>query len=141
MRRDDGSVLIHAIGGVLLVLTVTLVLADTSSLFMRRTALMMIADDAAIAAAGAIDVEAIYEGGVGTSLPLDPALARALAQQAVDASSDSRLSDVRLDEVEVTGDIATVLVSARVPAPLSGITGDRTVRLRVAASAGTPTRF
>ena len=141
MRRDDGSVLVYAIGGVLLVLAVTLVLADTSSLFMRRAALMAIADNAALAAASAIDVDAIYADGVGASLSLDPALATGLARNAVDASSDARLTDIRLDDIEVQGDVATVIVSARIPAPLSGITGSRTVRIRAAASASNPTRL
>jgi len=64
-RADDdrGTVMVLALGGMLLALTVALVLADASSLFMRRTALMAVADEAAIAAASAIDVAALYEQG------------------------------------------------------------------------------
>lgn len=133
--------LVYALAGALLVLAVALVLADTSSLFMRRTALMMVADDAALAAAGAIDVRDIYANGVGDLLQLDPVLARARALAAVDGSTDARLRDVRLDSVSVTGGVAEVVVSAAVPAPLSGITGQRTMRIRVRASASTPTRY
>ncbi len=140
MTRDEGSVLIYALGGVLLVLAVVLVLADTSSLFMRRAALLTVADGAAVAAANAVDLPAIYETGVTDVLALDPDQARSLAQASVDAVDDARLADVRLDSVEVTQDGVTVLVSAAVPAPLSGITGSRAVRIRARASAALPTR-
>lgn len=141
MRRDDGTVLVYALAGALLVLAVILVLADTSSLFMRRSALMMVADNAAIAAANAIDVPSIYDTGVGGGLSLDPEQAAALAQAAVDAVDDARLADVRLDAVEVASGVVTVLVSAALPSPLSAISGDRGLRMRARASAGTLTRL
>ena len=47
----------------------------------------------------------------------------------------------RLDEVVVTGSAVRVIVSARVPAPLGRITGERTIRMRAAAAAMTPTRL
>lgn len=141
LQAEEGTVLAYAIAGVVLVVAVALALADTSSLFMRRAALMMVADDAAIAAANAIDVEAIYAQGVGAVLALDPVRARALARQSVEATQDARLRDVRLDAVTVSGSEVEVLVSAAVPSPISGITGDRQLRIRVRASASTPTRF
>lgn len=141
LNSDHGTVLAFATAGVLLVVALVLVLADTSSLFMRRAALMMVADDAAIAAANAIDIDAIYTQGVGDVLALDPVRARALAQQSVEAAQDSRLSVVRLDAVEVSGDVVEVVVSAAVPSALGGITGERHVRIRVRAGASTPTRF
>lgn len=139
--HDDGTVLVMAVGGVLLVLAVVLVLADASSLFMRRTALMTVADNAALAAANAIDVDAIYASGVGSQLQLDPAQARTFAQDAVASADDPRLQDVQLDSIDVAGSVATVVVSARVSAPLSDISGTRSLRLRARASASTPTRF
>lgn len=141
LGADDGTVLGYAIAGLLLVVAVALVLADTSSLFMRRTALMMVADDAAIAAANAIDIEAIYTQGVGATMALDPVAARALAQASVASSQDARLPDVRLDALTVTGSSVEVVVSAAVPAPIGGTTGDRALRIRARASASTPTRF
>lgn len=141
LRRDEGTVLVYALGGVLLVLSVVLVLADTSSLFMRRAALMTVADDAAIAAANAIDVNAIYANGVGDSLGLDPALARAYAQAAVDGTQDARLSDVRLDAITVYAGAVEVRLSAAVPSPIGDIVGNRRLRIRASATAMTPTRF
>jgi hypothetical protein len=134
-------VMVYALGGVLLVLSVILVLSDTSSLFMQRAALMMVADDAAIAAANAIDVGSIYAQGVGDVLTLDPVLAQELAAQSVSGAQDARLDDIRLDAVTVSGDSVEVLVSAAVPSAIGGIVGNRTVRIRARANASTPTRF
>lgn len=126
---------------VALVIAVTLVMSDVASLFMRRNALMMVADDAAIAAANAIDVDAIYTGGVDVMLRLDPIVAQQLAQASIAQLSDERLRDVRLDAVTVDRDTVEVVLSAAVPSPLSGITGNRSLRIYVRASAVTPTRF
>ena len=142
MRRgEEGSVLVFALGGVLLVLLATLVLADTSSLYMRRSALLMVADNAAMAAATAVNVDAIYADGVGASLALDPTVAHALAQASVQQVDDARLRDVRLDAAVVEGDRVTVTVSAAVPSAFSGIPGGRNLRIRARASASTPTRL
>ena len=141
VRADHGTVMVYALGGVLLVLSVILVLSDTSSLFMQRAALMMVADDAAIAAANAIDVGAIYAQGVGDVLILDPVLAQEFAAQSVSGAQDARLEDIHLDAVTVSGDSVEVLVSAAVPSAIGGIVGNRTVRIRARANASTPTRF
>lgn len=138
---ERGTVLVLAMAGVALVIAVALVMLDVSSLFMRRNALMMVADDAAIAAANAIDVDAIYAGGVGVMLRLDPIVARQLAQASIARLSDERLRDVRVDAVYVDQDTVEVVLSAAVPSPLSGITGNRSLRIHVRASAVTPTRF
>lgn len=139
--REDGTVLTLALGGVLLVLVVVLTLADASSLFMRRMALGTVADNAAIAAANAVDVEALYERGIGSTLALDPLTAAQLARASIAQASDPQLADVRLDDVRVDGDGVTVVVSAAVPTPLGPITGDRDVRIRASASAILPTRL
>lgn len=140
LRGDRGTVLVFALGGMLLALAVALVLADTSSLLMRRTALMMVADEAAIAAASAVDVAAIYEQGVGDGLAIDPQLAVQRARASVASAQDDRLIDVRLDAVDVWDGVVEVRVSAAVPAPLGGVTGDRSMRIRARATASTPVR-
>ncbi|MHB0928342.1 MAG: pilus assembly protein TadG-related protein [Candidatus Nanopelagicales bacterium] len=141
MRRDEGTVLITALGGVLLVLLVTLVLADTSNLFMRRSALLTVADTAALAAANAVDLAAVYSGGVDDVLRLDPQAARNLAQAAVDGVDDARLTDVRLEAVDVNLTTVEVTVSAAVPALISGFVTDDSLRIRASAAAAMPTRL
>ena len=141
MRRDDGTVLIQAIGGVLLALVVTVTMFDLGSLFMSRTALMSVANDVALQASTAVDIDALYAAPIGTELALDANLASQRAVVATANVSDTRLHDIRLDDVAVSGDAVRVVVSAAVPNPLGPITGNRTMRLRAAAAASTPTRF
>lgn len=141
MKRDDGTVLVQAIGGVLLVLVVTMTCFDVGAIFNARTALHTAASDVALRAATAIDVDALYASPIGATLDLNPELATRKAMTAAMDVSDPRLTDVRLDDVDIAGDEVRVVLSAAVPHPLGPIVGDRTLRIRAAAAAGTPTRF
>lgn len=141
MTRDDGTVLVQAIGGVLLALLVAITCFDVGAIFNARTALHTAANDVALRAATAIDVEALYAAPIGATLALDPELATGRAMTAAMDVADPRLTDVRLDDVEVVGDAVRVVLSAAVPHPLGPIVGERTFRIRAAAAAGTPTRF
>ena len=141
MSRDEGSVLIQAIGGVLLAVVITITMFDVGNIAIRRTALMTVANDVALKAATAIDVNALYNGSIGAELPLDPIVAVDRANLAVMQLQDPQLPDLRLDDVVVQGSAVRVVVSARVPAPLGTITGNRTIRMRAAAEVATPTRF
>ena len=124
VRRDDGTVLVLALGGTLLVIATVLALADASALRMRRTLLVMVADDAALAAARA--------GG-------DPVLAEERARQMVAMDDDPRLADVRVDAVAVGADGAHVTLSAALPPPIGALLTPAGVRLRAAAYARPPT--
>lgn len=141
MRHDEGSVLIQAIGGVLLTIVVTVTLFDVGNIAMQRTALSTVATDVALQAATAIDVDALYRDGVGASLMLDPLLAQSRARLALRQFDTSQFAGLRLDDIVVDGGDVRVVVSAEVPAPLGPITGRRTMRMRAAAAVGTPTRF
>ena len=141
MKRDDGTVLVQAIGGLLLAALVSVAMLDLGSLHLTRTALSTIATDAALAASTAIDVDALYEQGIGASLPLDPVLAMDRAQASVMFISDPRLHDLRIDDVDVIDDAVHVQVSALVETPLRGFGTDEYVRLHAAATATVPTRF
>ena len=141
MKRDDGTVLVQAIGGLLLAALVSVAMLDLGSLHLTRTALSTIATDAALAASTAIDVDAIYEQGVGATLPLDSELATNRALASVMFVSDPRLHDLRIDDVNVINDAVRVQVSALVESPLHGFGADAAVRLHAAATATVPTRF
>lgn len=141
MRSDDGSVLIQAIGGALLAVVITVTMFDLGNIAIHRTALMTVANDVALQAATAIDVGALYRGSVGSELALDPIAAADKAALAVMQIHDTALPDLRLDDVVVNGSAVRVVVSARVPAPLGRITGERTMRMRAAAAVMTPTRL
>lgn len=131
MKRDEGSVLLLAIGAVVVAALAALVIFDASSLYMRKTALLTHADNVAIAAAQAIDVDALYQG----EFRLDPASAVRVAHSAVAGTIDARLRDIRLEQIDVAATEVQVTLSAAVPAPLSRIAGVRTVRIRASARA------
>lgn len=141
MNRDDGTVLVQAIAGLLCAALCSVAMLDLGSLHLTRTALSTIATDAALAASTAIDVEAIYEQGVGDTLPIDPGLASQRALMSVMFVEHSRLQDVRVDDVTVVDDAVRVQVSARVASPLRGFGADHDIRMRAAATATVPTRF
>lgn len=138
-RRDGGTVLVLAIGGVLLVITVVIALSDAALLHVRRAALASVADDAAIAASQGIDIAALYRDGIGATLPLDPALASEYAHRSVAATDDPRLVDLRVDAVEVAGDTVRVVVSAGLPPQLAVLFPGS--RLRAMAEAASHTRL
>ena len=133
--------LVQAIAGVLLSLVVAIALFDLGSLFLARTALLTVANDAALQAATAVDIEAIYANGVGEVLPLDPIIANERAVLTVMQTTDPRLQDLRLDDVEVVGGDVRVVVSATSPAPLYAPWRNAVVRMRAAAAASVPTRL
>ena len=131
MKREEGSVLLLALGAVVIATLAALVVFDASSLYMRKTALLTHADNVAIAAAQAIDVNALYQG----VFQLDPALAARVARSATEGTIDARLRDIRLDQIDVAATEVRVTLSAAVPAPLSRIAGARSVRIRASAQA------
>ena len=137
-RGDGGTVLVLAIGGVLLVVTVVLALADASLLHVRRAALAAVADDAAIAASQGIDVAALYRDGVGATLPIDPVLADEYARRSVAGVDDPRLADLRVDAVAVAGDAVRVVVSAALPSAMAALFPG--ARIRASAEAASLTR-
>ena len=141
MRRDDGTVLVQAIGGALLAVVISITFFDLGSIMLARTALLSAANDVALRAATSIDLDALYAAPVGSVIGLDANLASQRAAIAAAEIADPRLDDLRLDDVAVAGDAVRVVVSAAIPDPLGPITGERTMRIRAAAAASTPTRF
>ena len=142
MKNDRGSVLIQALGGLLLVVLAALVATDVARLHLRHSALELIAQDAALAGAAAVDLDALYGGtGIPETLPLDPALADRMARASVLATNEPWVRDVVVEWVRSDGVVVSVGVSGSVPNPLAGIVGERAVRIRAEASAVAPTRW
>ena len=114
MRRDDGSVLLLVIGfaGILLVLVA--VVADVSAVVLAKRSVASAADGAAVSAAQALDLDAVYDEGLGEQLPLSTGDARARVA-AYDAQTRGQQPGLRL-VLRIEGRTAVV-------------TGSRTVRL------------
>ena len=114
MRRDEGSVLLLVIGfaGILLVLVA--VVADVSAVVLAKRNVASAADGAAVSAAQALDLDAVYDEGLGEQLPIGAGDARARVA-AYEAQARAQQPGLRL-----------VL---RVEERTAVVTGSRTVRL------------
>ena len=114
MRRDDGSVLLLVIGFAGLLLVLVAVVADVSAVVLAKRNVASAADGAAVSAAQALDLDTVYDQGLGEQLPLSAADARARVA-AYEAQSRGAQPGLRL-VLRVEGRTAVV-------------TGARTVRL------------
>ena len=74
--RDRGSVLLLTVGLAVVALLVVAVVTDAAVLFLHRRSLAAAADGAALAGAQGVDLAAVYSGGAGTTLPLQPRAVR-----------------------------------------------------------------
>ena len=121
-RRDDerGQVTVLVIGFFLVVATLVAVVVDASAAYLQRQRLSNLADGAALAAADAVDLDALYADGVGDSLPLSTTAAH---QQVADylavAAADVQGLQWR---VTATDDEVEVQVSGLLDLPL-GVPG------------------
>jgi Flp pilus assembly protein TadG len=70
--REEGSILILAIGFLVIAMLLVWAVLDASAVFLDRRDLADAADGAALDAAQEVDLDAIYAHGVGVDLPLDP---------------------------------------------------------------------
>ncbi len=77
MKRDEGSVLLLVLGFAGILLTLVAVVADVSAVVLAKRSVASAADGAAVSAAQALDLDAVYDGELGTQLPLRAVEARA----------------------------------------------------------------
>lgn len=152
-RRSDetGSLTLLVIGYVGIAALLLVVAVDVSKVFLARRALSATADSAALAAAQAVDRDALYSGAGGTCgalLPLDEQRATALAGETVaDDAVDLSHAFAALDApaTSVTGDVVTVRLGGEVAVPFGKALGillpgyaDGRVSVTVSASAESP---
>ena len=113
---EEGQALVLLIGLVVLVLMVLALGWDTSNWFLGHRALANLADGAAVAAAGEVDVAAWYASG-GREVQVVERRARAtVGSYLAGSAGDSGVAGVRLRSVAVTagrgGPEVTVVVAA-----------------------------
>ena len=95
----------------LLIATISI---NVSSLWVTRNVLDGIADGAALAAAQAVDVDAIYQVGLGANLRLNENSARAKVNQYVSAANvRSQVDQFSVRSVVVSGTAVKVTVQAK----------------------------
>jgi hypothetical protein len=109
VKRDEGSILLFGIGLAVTALMIATLAINVASLWVTRNVLDGIADGAALSAAQAIDTEAIYQDGLGTSLRLNETLARNRVLEYVRvAQATKQVEQFSIASVAVSGTSVTV---------------------------------
>ncbi len=135
MRRDQGSVLLLVIGFAGLLLTLVAVVADLSAVVLAKRGVASAADGAAVSAAQALDLDAVYDAGLGAALPLDPGDARARVA-AYEGQARAQQPGLRLG-LRLEGRTAVVTGSRTVRLPFR-LPGTGVVRVSAVARARAP---
>ena len=117
--RDEGSIMLLALGCVSIALILVVVVVDASAVFLARRSLASATDGASLAAAQSVSSRSVYLNGAGAWLPLGEVEAAVARYEGDGHASELRASVTH----ETTGD--TVVV-----------TGRRTVRLPFASFLG-----
>jgi len=137
LRGDQGTVLVLVLGFAMLLALMVGVVVNVSAAALARRAVAGAADGAAVAAAQALDVDALYRDGLsGERLPLSPAGARqrvaAYGAQVAATQPGLRLS------VTVQGPTASVVAVREVQLPFGRLVGLRPLRVEATARARAP---
>lgn len=134
-RDEDGSVLLLVIGfaGILLVLVA--VVADVSAVVLAKRGVASAADGAAVSAAQALDLDAVYGSGLGAALPLSTGDARARVA-AYEGQVSAQQPGLRL-VLRLEGRTAVVTASRTVRLPFR-LPGTGAVQVSAVARARAP---
>ena len=129
LRRDDGTIGLLTLGMTVLVLALILVVAAATTVHSQHMRLATIADELALDAADAADLDAYYTGDAAEALAGDPGgvvLSRERMRAEVDhriAGSGARLGDVQVLSVD-TPDGRTAIVTVGITVhPMLGAEG------------------
>lgn len=109
--HDRGSVLILGICLVAVCLLGVLVAVDACAAFLKRSALLAVADSAALAGAQAIDIGAYYANGASQGTRLDPVDVAVAARRQVQRAENA--SQITVEAIDTDGQ--TVRVRLREP--------------------------
>jgi hypothetical protein len=132
MKRDEGSVLVLAIGFMVLVILTATTAVDIASMWVTRSALDAMSDGAALAGAQAIDVSRVYAVGVGDRLRIDPAGARSRVHAYV-AAARLQAPDVSIVAIEVRDTSVKVTLKAPSRLPFGYLLAGESTLVRSAA--------
>jgi hypothetical protein len=113
VTQDKGSILLFGIGLSVAGLMIATVSINVASILVTRNVLDGIADGAALAAAQAVNTDAIYRDGLGTNLRLNENAARTKVNQYVaTANVRTQVDQFSVRSVVVSGATVTVTVQA-----------------------------
>jgi hypothetical protein len=109
VKHEEGSILLFGIGLAITALMITTLAINVASLWVTRNVLDGIADGAALSAAQAIDTDAIYKDGLGTSLRLNETLAQNRVLEYVRvAQATKQVEQFSVSSVTVSGTSVSV---------------------------------
>lgn len=132
---DEGTILVLTLGFVAILLVMVGVVVDVSSVVLAKRGAASAADGAAVSAAQALDVGALYERGLGEQVPLSYADASGRVQA---YAADARTGQPGLLlQLRLEGDTA-VVEAVRVVRPPFALFGTGDVTVRAVARARAP---
>jgi uncharacterized membrane protein len=117
--QERGSASVLVVGLFVVGLMLVVVVVDASAAYLRRQQLHSVADGAALAAADGVQGAQVYEGGLGATALIDPAVARtSVVDYLASTSAASRYPGLRWS-VRTTADSVVVTVQAPLDLPFS----------------------
>jgi uncharacterized membrane protein len=138
-RDDAGTVLVLLLGFVAVLVLMVAVVVNVSSVILAKRALVSAADGAAVSAAQALDLEALYAGGLSEEgIPLDSGLA---AQRVAEYEAGATAGQPGLQLVLARIDDGTTVVVQgvrEVQLPFGRMIGFEPVQVRAEARARAP---
>jgi len=138
LLTERGSLLLLHMFLVVAVVAAVTVIADVGRVVGVRQELAATADQAAIAGAQAVDLDAYYAGGAAgvAGLPLDPASVAAAVNRYLAPAIEARQHQgLELVAVQVDPGTVTVRLGCRAPLPFASMLGLRDVPVVASASA------
>lgn len=147
-RGEEGSISLLIIFYMLVAAAMVVVAVDASAFFLAQRGLSSVADGAALAAAQALDEDALYAGRAADELPLDAAGVRAaVVGYLTDRELTSTYPTLQVAEAGTDGETVEVTLTYDKQLPflalVSAITGafpGGTVQVEVTAHARSPFR-
>lgn len=135
LRDDRGTVLLLAVGLVVVAALAVAVVSVVASTFLQRRALAATADLAALAGAQVVDLAPYYAGGATAGLPLDCGRVRAAVLAHLRAGgAPTAVPGLAVESVGCDGTTVTVALRAPLRPPFPGLVPGGGV-VRAAASA------
>lgn len=101
-REQDGSVLLLGIGFMLIALTTLLLMTTLANVRIAKFQVAATTDAAALHGIGAIDLDSIYESGIGAGIPINQRAARVRINNYLQiVSNETSLTNYRISSLAV----------------------------------------
>ncbi|CAN5171946.1 hypothetical protein BH18ACT9_BH18ACT9_13220 [soil metagenome] len=117
-RGDRGQATALIVGFFVVALLMVGVAVDASAAYLRRQGLDSLADAAALAAADGLQGQQVYEGGLGERALIDPAAARVLVDDYVQAAGATTTYPGLQWQVDASAERVVVRMSAPLDLPI-----------------------